>query len=388
MASLLQKRKSQLLNTHNQENIKASKGSKSFFGCLAKNLFSCNSNRHMKGNNNYSSISYQSNDYSSNPGKYLPQAASTMIQHHENNLKKSTLFPKKAKSSTEKFSFANKSNQSNELSVYVSDEQLNDQFQILKQDLIENVDATIETETTRRCSLGQLISNCPTSNNNFSEYHYEYEQITIVHQQNLSPLGSCNILNLDSSNNSSDYLHSTKIPHNTEPNREFNFSDVHFLHNTDESILSTSKFERMADAPRNSLESRSSYHSSQASSAINSPTNSSSHIQVNNQANDYLQMIDSIISNLSVIEENHLNLTRACVNDYEATFVDDVSVQFADTVRILRDDNDEWLFVQVLNDGRQGFIPKTIAIDLNQFLGKLKEHKDIINKSKNFFCKN
>ena len=43
-------------------------------------------------------------------------------------------------------------------------------------------------------------------------------------------------------------------------------------------------------------------------------------------------------------------------------------------IKILRDNNDEWLFVQVASDGRQGYIPRTIVLDLNKFLTQLKQH--------------
>lgn len=73
--------------------------------------------------------------------------------------------------------------------------------------------------------------------------------------------------------------------------------------------------------------------------------------------------------------ENHVNSrTYVCSTDYEATFVDDLSVHFADTVKILKDNHDDWLYVQVSTDGRRGYVPKTIVLDLKQFMHQLKEN--------------
>jgi hypothetical protein len=86
-----------------------------------------------------------------------------------------------------------------------------------------------------------------------------------------------------------------------------------------------------------------------------------------------------MISNLSLNLTQHES-TKAqeplhvCTDSYDATFVEDVSVQFAETVRILRDTNDEWLYVQVANDGREGYVPRAIVLDLKKFIGQLKSH--------------
>ena len=129
---------------------------------------------------------------------------------------------------------------------------------------------------------------------------------------------------------------------------------------------------------KNSLESSSSL------SLTDSPVSSSSQIESFNRPNNdeysnQLSIIDSMISNLSIVDDEE---TQVCTNNYEATFVDDVTVHFADTVRILRDNKDEWLYVQVVDDGRQGFVPRTIVLDLNQFIQQLKQHKDQLTRSK------
>lgn len=74
------------------------------------------------------------------------------------------------------------------------------------------------------------------------------------------------------------------------------------------------------------------------------------------------------------------NSSHVCSSAYEATFVEDVSVHFADTVRIIRDNNDEWLYVRVATDGRQGYVPRNIVMDLKQFVDQLvKTRADLFN---------
>lgn len=108
--------------------------------------------------------------------------------------------------------------------------------------------------------------------------------------------------------------------------------------------------------------------------------------------------IETLITSLSVLveEENDRsrvhddagvlnNRTYVVSSDYDATFVDDLSVQFADTVKILRDNNDDWLYVQVSGDGgRCGYVPRTIVLDLKQFVKQLKEqhYSIIVNDSR------
>ena len=117
---------------------------------------------------------------------------------------------------------------------------------------------------------------------------------------------------------------------------------------------------------------------------------SSSQIENHSENSVYhkLLAIDSMISNLSIqaISEPEQE-TSACNDNYEAKFVDDVTVHFADTVRILRDNNDDWLYVQVVENGRTGFVPRTIVIDLNQFIDQLKIHKQQLIRNKSNFVK-
>ena len=91
------------------------------------------------------------------------------------------------------------------------------------------------------------------------------------------------------------------------------------------------------------------------------------------QVNAFETIIDGLSRTIS--DENEQE-THVCTSDYEATFVGDVAVQFADTIQILKQDNDEWLYVRVASDGRLGYLPRTIVVDLKQFIEQLKLHRD------------
>jgi hypothetical protein len=96
-----------------------------------------------------------------------------------------------------------------------------------------------------------------------------------------------------------------------------------------------------------------------------------------------ISAFETIIQGLSVtIDEDNGEETHVIASDYEATFMDDVTVQFADTVKILKDNNDEWLYVQVASDGRKGYLPRTIVMDLKQFIQQLRDqHRELLTKS-------
>lgn len=83
------------------------------------------------------------------------------------------------------------------------------------------------------------------------------------------------------------------------------------------------------------------------------------------------------------VDDGFTNRTYVVSNHYEATFVDDLSVQFAQTVKILRDNNDDWLYVQVSTargGSSSGYVPRTIVIDLKKFVQQLKEQQyNILN---------
>lgn len=91
---------------------------------------------------------------------------------------------------------------------------------------------------------------------------------------------------------------------------------------------------------------------------------------------------DSMIEYFSDTLSSDAEESHVCSSAYEATFVEDVSVHFADTVRIIRDNNDEWLYVRVASDGRQGYVPRNIVMDLKQFVDQLvKTRADLFNQN-------
>jgi hypothetical protein len=214
-----------------------------------------------------------------------------------------------------------------------------------------------ETEKTRHQSSYYSMCNETTDIN--------YESLTIVNDnKNKSPINNFKSNQFDISINSiSECLHSTKI--------SSDYSQCNFTEN---------KFQSLS--PKHSLDLSMSLQSLNDSPILSSSHIDSDHPPVN--PSNELSMIDSLISNLSIASNDNdaCETTRVCTTNYEATFVDDVSVQYADTVRILKDNNDEWLYVQVLNDGRTGFVPKTIVLDLNQFILQLRQHRDQLTKSK------
>lgn len=117
------------------------------------------------------------------------------------------------------------------------------------------------------------------------------------------------------------------------------------------------------------------------STLMHSPVSASTSISAqsdyqDSQIGDISSQLHSIISGLSsILEDPNDNETHACVSNYEATFVDDVTVQFADTVRIIRDNNDDWLYVQVSSDGRMGYVPKSVVLGLKEFVDQLKDQQ-------------
>ena len=105
---------------------------------------------------------------------------------------------------------------------------------------------------------------------------------------------------------------------------------------------------------------------------------------MNEQISKYEACIDKLERTFESTKDED-TVVHVCTSNYDATFVDDISVQFADTVRILSDANDEWLYVQVSGDERKGYVPRTIVFDLKQFLEQLKQHHHSLVLSKQSF---
>jgi hypothetical protein len=76
--------------------------------------------------------------------------------------------------------------------------------------------------------------------------------------------------------------------------------------------------------------------------------------------------------------ENHLilllkqNIQYFCISNYEAIFVDDLTVNAGQPIQILKDNiDDEWFFVQVCD--KKGYVPKNIVANINSYLNQLKK---------------
>jgi hypothetical protein len=253
----------------------------------------------------------------------------------------------------------------------------------------------------------------------------DYEDITLINKNNLSskttsPLSQYKSFNYgcqNTSNNSNnyEYLHSTKI------NNQDSSDLVHLLqpNNSESFNLSTNSSSSSSASSSNTTNlslisspiSTSTSFSSKTESnnrKLNLNSIDSTYIYNNNVNNCYntlndesqfesneLKMINDEIKNC---ESLLLNLTSnlnesnsssssndlyVCTCDYQGTFVEDLSVQFADTIKILRDNKDEWLYVESSQGGRKGYIPRDIAIDFNQFIYQLKSHQaELINQLK------
>jgi hypothetical protein len=181
--------------------------------------------------------------------------------------------------------------------------------------------------------------------------------MTIVHHNNKSPIIH-NYYNLDSCHEYEyDYMHSTKfeVPENKTA------TNLASLMIDQSSIMAS---------PRS------------ASTSYASSSNESM-ATISDELFCQISAFETIIEGLSVtIEEDNGDETHVVASDYEATFMDDVTVQFADTVKILKDNNDEWLYVQVASDGRKGYLPRTIVMDLKQFIQQLRDqHRELLSKS-------
>lgn len=83
-------------------------------------------------------------------------------------------------------------------------------------------------------------------------------------------------------------------------------------------------------------------------------------------------------TNQNDILENHLtllikqNIRYFCISNYEAIFVDDLTVNAGQPIQILKDNIDnEWFFVQVCD--KQGYVPKNVVANINSYLNQLKK---------------
>jgi hypothetical protein len=95
---------------------------------------------------------------------------------------------------------------------------------------------------------------------------------------------------------------------------------------------------------------------------------------------DFDSILEMFSSTIDTTEGSQ-DATHVCASNYDAKFMGDVSVHFADTIQILRDNQDEWLYVKVATDGREGYVPRTIVMDLKRFVEQLvKAKSSLINE--------
>lgn len=241
--------------------------------------------------------------------------------------------------------------------------------------------------------------------------------------------------NISNDSNNYEYLHSTKI-NSQESTSEL----VHLLQPTTyepESFGNLSCNSSPSSSPKDN-KNNSSSHISTISSPISTSTSFSSKIIINNQRqlnlnsmdstyvynnnvnncyntlndqssntnesdekiNQEIKNCESLLLNLTSFLNNQSSLSSSlsstdmssneqiyvCTCDYQGTFVEDLSVQFADKIRILRDNNEEWLYVESSHDGKKGYIPRDIAIDAYQFIDQLSQHHSkLINSRSSSF---
>ena len=378
-----------------------SKGIQSLNKCLkistlTKSLFRCNKNQN-SNNPNYEYFSYQacvSNEESvSESNTHIHPATSTMINNNN---------------SYEKFL------NSTEISRSCSCENIEDCCDEMELSRKEGSFISVIQKDGTMLFIKPLVQSL----------NDEYEDITVIRNNNpssntTSPLSQYKSFNYgyqNTSNNSNnyEYLHSTKI--NNQDSSEL----VHLLqpNNSESFNLSTNSSSSSSGSSSNTT------NLSLISSPISTSTSFSSKTEPNNrklnlnsidstyvynnnvnncyntlndesqyESNDQIKMINDEIKNC---ESLLLNLTSSfneststsnemyvCTCDYQGTFVEDLSVQFAETIRIIRDNKDEWLYVESSQDGRKGYIPRDIAIDFKQFIQQLKSHQvELLNQLK------
>ena len=111
-------------------------------------------------------------------------------------------------------------------------------------------------------------------------------------------------------------------------------------------------------------------------SILPSPVISSTSLE--DSINEY-NSLNSFLTHLYSVQQQAIS-THVCVCDYEATFVNDLQVLVGDVVQVLKSNDDEWFMVQ-LDDGRQGFVPKRVVTDINDFISCLEVKVNCLKSS-------
>ena len=88
----------------------------------------------------------------------------------------------------------------------------------------------------------------------------------------------------------------------------------------------------------------------------------------------------TIYSNLIRLMSQQSNIKSVCISSYTAMFVEDLTVNAGDAVHVLKDNNDDWLLVQLVeSNDRQGYVPRDIVVNIHLYLSFLNQQ---ISKSK------
>lgn len=298
-------------------------------------LFKCKANAH-SGNANYEYISYERSSTDE-------QTMSQLFTSSVNNPATSTMIESDVPMNTQSTSF-----DSNEISI---ERHIIENYPILdseEQQTYNCYDNPLEVTRKNRSSNSLSFGNNTCGRLNNSD-----ECETIVH--NTSPLSE-----LKTYECSCEFLNSTEI--NT-------MRQVHpYVNNIKQISQPCRQIEYQSF--NNSLNSNST-----ESSSFSSPVSCSTSL-FHNKSDDVAPN-STELEHLTAAEEDDDDFNYICAQNYVATFVDDISVQFADTVKILKDNNDEWLYVQVSDDGRTGFIPRSIVVDFKQFISQLKRNNNL-----------
>ena len=77
---------------------------------------------------------------------------------------------------------------------------------------------------------------------------------------------------------------------------------------------------------------------------------------------------DSLLMRLK--QSNKANYV--CTKDYKATFVEDLDISRGDCVSIIKDDNQEWLYVQLIHNGLHGYVPRESISDIQSYIKHLE----------------
>lgn len=299
-----------------------SSSKKNIIDCITKTIFRCKNSK--RNRNDYTFVSYDriSNNQDSQNRSNIssqsgPRAMSTMIQTASNSFEYQ-LFPSK---SDLHFNF-----EKSDVSLYISEEQLLDQFQSAEESTLHHSDL----EITRRQSVNS-VTTCDT--------------VEIPCSNQISPI-SFKTLCPSTSVETVEYLQSTELS-----NDIFNYQDM------SSNLEFTLPF----------FQSSSLSHKS-------------------SEENDFkIKFIDTMIQNLSLSDSSPSTCaTHVIITDYDATFVGDLTVNLSDTVCILKDDNHEWIQVQVTKSGLVGFVPRTAVLEINQFVTQLKVHRESLLNASSF----